>query len=47
MVFMLQMAMSIMTFSVTRIDVIIVFLDIDDEYQSICNGNAVKVTGNA
>ena len=46
MVFMLQMATLIMVF-VTMIDVIIVFLNIGDECQSICNGNTMKVTGNA
>ena len=38
------MAMSIMIF-VTRIDVIILFLNIGDECQSICNDNTMKVTG--
>ena len=46
MVFMLQIAMSIKIF-VTKIGVIIVFLNIGDECQSISNDNTMKVTGNA
>ena len=46
MVFMLQIAMLIKIF-VTKIGVIIVFLKIGDECQSICNDSTMKVTGNA
>ena len=48
MIFVLQLAMSIMIFVTVWLMkiVIIVFLNIDDDCQSICNSNTKKAMGN-